>query len=424
MDRALRIRVLIYKLNETHVIDRARRIERRQSLVSLRPRSFVPRRAAPDRTPRLLMPPTSLGCNAPVRPIPRARLCTTRSSRRVALFYSENDEFIDQASSFDDFLVPELASASLTVDTSCPIGTGAFSEVFIGIYDGDDVICKRFRSDVRGRDVESFYVDELESARALKTCSGVAPFIGACGLMQWLIWKNVGTMTLENALDLGDNALAMVRKTLNREESDAATLRFLAREMLEATASVHGFEFIHRDIKPANAILDERNGKIVLCDVGACADVRTGRNMSGDEAIFDPTYGAPEQFQVVAKRNSTFPNIGGLFGRKPDEAETLEYEATGATPTELLDAFSLGVTLLRVGVPSLRSAGAIARARRDIDACGGDVETWRRDVCVPGVNDWSLVDETGAWNLIAHLTDPDPSARLSVRRALDEDYFH
>jgi hypothetical protein len=45
-------------------------------------------------------------------------------------------------------------------------------------------------------------------------------------------------------------------------------------------------------------------------------------------------------------------------------------------------------------------------------------------VCVPGVNDWSLVDETGAWNLIAHLTDPDPSARLSVRRALDEDYFH
>ncbi|OUS47743.1 hypothetical protein BE221DRAFT_70498 [Ostreococcus tauri] len=177
-------------------------------------------------------------------------------------FGSENDEFIDQASSFDDFLVPELASASLTVDTSCPIGTGAFSEVFIGIYDGDDVICKRFRSDVRGRDVESFYVDELESARALKTCSGVAPFIGACGLMQWLIWKNVGTMTLENALDLGDNALAMVRKTLNREESDVATLRFLAREMFEATASVHGFEFIHRDIKPANAITHNRVDKI------------------------------------------------------------------------------------------------------------------------------------------------------------------
>ena len=42
---------------------------------------------------------------------------------------------------------------------------------------------------------------------------------------------------------------------------------------------------------------------------------------------------------------------------------------------------------------------------------------WRNEICVAGVNDWSLVDGTGAWEKIARLTHPLPSARLSVDAA-------
>ena len=145
---------------------------------------------------------------------------------------------------------------------------------------------------------------------------------------------------------------------------------------------------------------------MVLCDLGACADERTGRNMSGDEAIFDPTYGAPEQFRRVETRDGE-----------------VRLEASGEPPTTMLDAYSMGATLLRCGVPSLRAPGAMERARRDIDACGGDVERWRREVCVPGVNDWSLVDETEAWTTIVRLTKVDPSERWSLERALESDAF-
>ena len=68
-------------------------------------------------------------------------------------------------------------------------------------------------------------------------------------------------------------------------------------------------------------------------------------------------------------------------------------------------------------------AGSHGTRARDIDACGGDVERWRREVCVPGVNDWSLVDETEAWTTIVRLTKVDPRERWSLERALESDAF-
>lgn len=333
-------------------------------------------------------------------------------------------DFVASDGSMDEFLVPELSLRELDVKEI--IGSGAFSDVHAAFYAGAPAIAKRFRAS-RGRDVESFYADELESARALRTCEGVAPFLGACGSAQWLVWDDVGRGTLARALEAAE-PFDVVREAIGTSQAgitDEETLAFIGRSLGRATREVHAFDFIHRDVKPANALMDERNGRFILCDVGACADARTGRNMDG-EAIFDPTYGAPEQFRVVARRRAGgFPNIGGLFGKKTSaqEEETLDYEATGEPPTTLLDAYSLGITLLQVGVPSLRLPGAIARARRDIDACGGDVELWRRQVCVPGVNDWSLVDETDAWETIVRLTKANPSERWNVERALEEDAF-
>ena len=324
------------------------------------------------------------------------------------------------------YIAPELLVSNLTVrdiedddDEGC-VGKGAFSECFLGTLRADDgadvdVVVKKYLA-VPGRDVASFYDDEWDACRVLRTCPGVAPFLGAAGVKQYLVWENVGLVTLENALEGGDDAFQVARdampSALSSAKTDAECFIAIAKALTASIAAIHGNDIIHRDVKPSNVLLSDARG-VVLCDLGAAADVETGRGMDG-EAIFDPIYGAPEQFEIVQTGGGM---LGGLFGRKNADKSSIELRATGETPTFLFDAFSLGITLLRLGVPSLRSATAIAQARKDIDACGGDIVRWRNEICVAGVNDWSLVDGTGAWETITRLTHPLPSARLSVGEA-------
>jgi hypothetical protein len=56
-------------------------------------------------------------------------------------------------------------------------------------------------------------------------------------------------------------------------------------------------------------------GVVVLIDLGGAADFETGQGCSGDEAMFDPVYGAPEQF-TRTKKAGIVGGFGGLFGGK------------------------------------------------------------------------------------------------------------
>lgn len=351
---------------------------------------------------------------------------TSTSARRCASVMRATASEDETLRSFDPdmvgYVAPELLVSNLTVrdgDDGC-VGKGAFSQCFLGTLRTDDsadvdVVVKRYL-EVPGRDVGSFYDGEWDACRVLRACPGVAPFLGAAGVQQYLVWENVGLVTLENALEGGDDVFQEARRAmpnaLGSASTDAECFLAIAKSLTASIAAIHGNDIIHRDVKPSNVLLSDARG-VVLCDLGAAADVETGRGMDG-EAIFDPIYGAPEQFEIVQTGGGM---LGGLFGRKNSEKSSFELRATGETPTFLFDAFSLGMTLLRLGVPSLRSETAISQARKDIDACGGDIVRWRNEICVAGVNDWSLVDGTGAWDTIARLTHPLPSARLSVDTA-------
>ena len=59
---------------------------------------------------------------------------------------------------------------------------------------------------------------------------------------------------------------------------------------------------LHADIKPGNVLLAQPSKKgegvqAKLIDLGGVADLNA--DVREDEAIFDPTYGAPEQFNLV-----------------------------------------------------------------------------------------------------------------------------
>lgn len=56
-------------------------------------------------------------------------------------------------------------------------------------------------------------------------------------------------------------------------------------------------------------MLDEQERVFKLIDLGACADLRTGKNYAPDETILDPKYSPPEEFLMPIDQA---PDLAGV----------------------------------------------------------------------------------------------------------------
>ncbi|MDA9097893.1 protein kinase [bacterium] len=348
----------------------------------------------------------------------------------------------------DGYTPPEISLKQLRVGHK--IGEGSFSEVYQGIVvvddgDSDDipVIAKAYKKTVRGRDWFSFYCDERTVCRRLSetNCPGVAPFLGVCGSDAYLVWEDVGTKTIESCLK-GDvaSAFELIQSVLNGEASSSSLdqtertrlFKKIAKGLIHATMSVHRENVVHRDVKPDNVLLSPNStNSVLLIDLGGACDFETGVGSDPSETIFDPTYGAPEQFirdMSVKKKGGVF---SGLMSKVTgDDVNAMGLTATGVAPSPKLDAFAVGMTLLRLAVPALHAAWAMERARGAMDAIAGDagqgestLSAWRQSEGAVDSCDFSILEVSGAWPVIEGLLEWDPEKRMTLDEALACEYF-
>ena len=445
-------------------------------------RVFSPRVPAPRASARAAPRPrlaSSAPGRAPARwerdrlPFFRDRVPRRRPAPRRAV-----DESYDMGSydpEMDGFVPPEISLRSLKIGDK--IGEGAFSEVYRGVVEGADgaserVVAKAYKKNVRGRDWFSFYADERATCRRLKEagCVGVAPFLGVCGSDAYLVWRDVGVETLESCVARARSAEEVfdaigeifrddadskptAKKQSGGNEARALVFLRLARSLLTATASMHANDVVHRDVKPENVLITRETRGVLLVDLGGAADLAANVNCDPSETIFDPTYGAPEQVVRDKDTKKNFANsglLGGLadfapFGKRApfgggdfSRALAAGAAASGIAPCPRLDAFAIGLTLLRVATPALYPADAMARARCAMDAAedrlkgpteGTDdvrnesvLDAWASG---PGSEscDFALIDAAEAWSLIEGLATWDPERRLTVSEALDHPCF-
>ena len=358
----------------------------------------------------------------------------------------------------DGYVPPDISLADLTLGDK--IGEGSFGDVYRAVVADPNggppiaAIAKAYKKNVRGRDWFSFYADERAVCRRLAEvgCAGVAPFLGVCGSDAYLVWADVGVVTLSAALERDAGSIPTGNGNGNESgarahplrhvadavglgpDADAATTwRALARGLIAANLEMHRAGVVHRDVKPDNAVLTSPaagslGGCVALIDLGACADFETGQGCDGDEAVFDPTYGAPEQF-VRERKAGIAGGFAGLFAAVAGDASA-GIVATGAPPTPAFDAFSVGLALLRAAVPALHPAGAMKLARAAMDAAAERVDAGTATEGDSVLGEWAaspgsascdfgLLDEVGGWELVEGLATWDPERRMTLQEAAE-----
>lgn len=88
------------------------------------------------------------------------------------------------------------------------------------------------------------------------------------------------------------------------DDSLAATLDVVMKQILEILVHVHSFSIVHRDVKPSNILVAHQDGvsRLVLIDFGSAGDVSTSGllkkniGMNSNRVTISPLYSAPEVF--------------------------------------------------------------------------------------------------------------------------------
>jgi len=247
---------------------------------------------------------------------------------------------------------------------------------------------------------------------------------------QWLVWKFEGECTLDSYLvapndkDFPYNIeYAVLKKTHdNMEDGKRQTLiiKNILWPVLAALRDMHRVGIVHRDIKPANLLVnekDEKNKPIKLIDLGAAVDLRTGVNFNPETGLLDPKYAPPEQLVVPQEVPRAPPRFVALLGSPA---------LWQLTSPDRFDTYSVGVLLVQMSVPQMRSGKALDNFKAQLRSCGEDLIRWREEY--GDQYDLSLLDrnKAQAWDLATKLIRPRnlfQRGRLSARQAMNHRYF-
>lgn len=178
------------------------------------------------------------------------------------------------------------------------------------------------------------------------------------------------------------------------------------------------FVYFCRDVKPENIVITG-DGAIKLIDFGASTDLSTGINYNPLYGMLDPRYAPPEE--LVMPRSFPRPPL-------PILAALLSPLVWAYGRPDLFDSYSVGMILLQMTVPQLRSTTAIKSLNNELAKVDYDLSSWRQESSRARACDFDLLDRNGGagWDLACCLVRERNKlnrGRLSVGAALRHRYF-
>lgn len=124
-------------------------------------------------------------------------------------------------------------------------------------------------------------------------------------------------------------------------EPELPVAQLVLEQVLTSLKALHSSGLVHRDVKPLNLVLSEREKAFKLIDLGACADLRTGRNYAPDETILDPKYSPPEEFIMPIDAAPDLAKAAGPVALALGAASWARYQP------DRFDTYSAGIVFMQ-----------------------------------------------------------------------------
>ena len=236
---------------------------------------------------------------------------------------------------------------------------------------------------------------------------------GSCTLAYYLARRG-SSAALAAALGLDARSLAAGAPL------EAAITRRVLAQTLACLEEFHAAGLVHCDVQPANLLLSEDEERILLIDLGGGASCLNPPllSYSPGEGVHDPLYSPPElNLLPEGAKAPTLRNARSLWK---------EHAPAG------FDTFSVGIVMMQLAVPRLRTDAALKTFREQLDACGCDLLAWRdarasaADGAVLGLRDgagWDLAAALLRRERIAGKGKGAAQGRASAAEALEHPFL-
>jgi len=298
------------------------------------------------------------------------------------------------------------------------IGGGSFGTVFEGTMRGEPIVLKAANQRVEGaRELLALEL-QLNQIAAQRAPRGVAEFIGSVEVPDakaggtyagrlsaglWLAWRWQGSLTLSYYLQRRATFAQLaeqlgLRVGQNGTPMEAAVTREVIRQTLSCLATIHSVGLVHCDVKPANILIvtaeSDDEASIRLIDLGGAASCLNPPLLSyaPGEGVHDPLYSPPElNLLSDDAKPPTLRNARSLWKlHRP----------------ELFDSFSVGVVLMQMACPRLRTDASLQRWRDELASCEGDLWLWRESKGTAADEPILSMNDDAGWDLAAALLRP------------------